>query len=117
MRDSRVAGVARCAVPILDNATSYTGAVSLATNGTGNATLTGVTTALDLGTSTIGGNAVVSSAGAITDSGQVTVTGTSSFTTTAGNASITLDFPAAPTRAGEHTPQLPGHATLVWRPP
>src|SRR5260221_431076 len=97
----------------LDNPSSYTGAVTLATNGTGNATLTGVTTALDLGTSTIGGNAVVSSAGAITDSGQVTVTGTSSFTTTAGNASITLDFPAALTGAVTLAPNGTGNATLV----
>src|SRR5260370_1710593 len=64
-------------------------------------------------TSTIGGNAVVSSAGAITDSGQVTVTGTSSFTTTAGNASITLDFPAALTGAVTLAPNGTGNATLV----
>src|SRR5260221_59534 len=97
----------------LDNASGYTGTVRLATNGTGNATLTGVTTALDLGTSTIGGNAVVSSAGAITDSGQVTVTGTSSFTTTAGNAAITLDFPAALTGTVTLAPNGTGNATLV----
>src|SRR5260370_3680029 len=60
-----------------------------------------------------GGNAVVSSAGAITDSGQVTVTGTSSFTTTAGNASITLDFPAALTGTVTLAPNGTGNATLA----
>jgi len=74
----------------LTQASSYTGAVSLNTNGTGNATLTGATSTLNLGASTIGGNLTTSSAGAISDSGALTVAGTASFTTTAGNAAINL---------------------------
>src|SRR5574341_100173 len=97
----------------LNNASSYTGAVNLATNGTGDATLTGVTGAFDLGTVTVGGNLVVSSAGAITDSGVVTVTGTSSFATTAGNASITLNDANAFTGAVSLNPNGTGDATLT----
>ena len=98
----------------LNDASSYTGAVSLATNGTGNATLTGVTGALDLGTVTVGGNLVTSSVGALTDSGALTVTGTSSFTTTAGNAAITLDTATnALTGAITFAPNGTGAVTLV----
>src|SRR5260221_3797812 len=98
---------------MLDNASSYTGAVSLATNGTGNATLTGVTSALDLGTVTVGGNLVASAAGALTDSGVLTVTGTSSFATTAGNAAITLNDANAFTGAVSLATNGTGNATLT----
>src|SRR5258708_611648 len=74
----------------LDFPAALTGAVTLAPNGTGNATLVN-NTATDLAGTTIGGNLSVSSAGAITDAGALRVTGTWSFTTTAGNAAITLD--------------------------
>ena len=79
----------------LDNASSFTGAVSLAPNGDGNVTLTGVTSALNLGTVTVGGtlglgSLVVSAAGPITDTGVVTATGTASFTAGALN-DITLN--------------------------
>src|SRR5260221_13426637 len=77
----------------LDNASSYTGAVSLAPNGTGNATLAGVTTALDLGTVTVGGNLVASSAGAMTDSGVLTVTGTRSEARRVGQGGSTSSLP------------------------
>jgi hypothetical protein len=68
----------------------------------------------DLGISTVTGNLSVTSGGAITDSGALTVGGTSRFTTTAGNASITLDTATnALTGAIAFAPNGTGNVTLV----
>src|SRR5260221_3184482 len=96
----------------MDDVWSPTGAVTLAPNGTGNATLVN-NTATDLAGTTIGGNLSVSSAGAITDAGALTVTGTSSFTTTAGNAAITLDNASSYTGAVSLATNGTGNATLT----
>ncbi|MBN8827984.1 MAG: filamentous hemagglutinin N-terminal domain-containing protein [Sphingobacteriia bacterium] len=74
----------------LDNASSYTGSVSLNTND-GNATLTNVTSDLDLGSSTVNGDLIVSTIGNISDSGSLNVSGNSSFATTGTNKRILLD--------------------------
>jgi len=97
----------------LTQASSYTGSVSLNTNGTGNATLTGVTSGLSMGNSTVGGNLVVSSAGAVSGTGAVKVTGTSSYTTTAGNAAINLTGASSYTGAVTLAPNGSGNATLI----
>ena len=89
-----------------------TGAITLAPNGTGNATLVN-NTATNLAASSIGGNLSVSSAGAISDSGALAVTGTSSFTTTAGNAAITLDNASSYTGAVSLATNGTGNATLT----
>ena len=75
----------------LNSANALTGAVSLNTNGTtGNASLTN-NQATVLGASTVNGNLIViDSIGNLTQSGVLTVTGTSSFTTSASNATIAL---------------------------
>ena len=69
-----------------------TGAASLTTSGAnGNASLTN-NQATVLGASSVGGNlTVVSTLGNLTQSGVLTVTGTSSFTTAATDATITLN--------------------------
>jgi len=97
----------------LTQASSYTGAVSLNTNGMGNATLTGMASALNIGSSAVGGNLTASSAGAISDSGALTVTGTSSFTTTAGNAAINLTKSSNYTGAVSLNTNGTGNATLT----
>src|SRR6516225_4406299 len=77
----------------LNSANLLTGAVSLNTSGTsGNASLTNdLAGGLALGTSSVGGNlTVVSTLGNLTQTGVLTVTGTSSFTTSATDATITL---------------------------
>jgi Repeats of unknown function (DUF5649) len=77
----------------LTNANLLTGAVSLTTSGAnGHASLTNnLVGGLVLGASTVGGNLTVLSAlGNLTQTGVLTVTGTSSFTTSAANATITL---------------------------
>ena len=68
-----------------------TGAVSLNTHGaSGNASLTN-NRATVLGTSNVGGNLTVTdTVGSLTQTGVLTVAGTSSFTTSATNADITL---------------------------
>ena len=75
----------------LDGTNSYTGAVSVSTHGTGNATLANVVSDLNLGTTTVGGRLVLSVGGNITDSGVVAVTGTTAITTTSNNGSVSLD--------------------------
>ncbi len=80
----------------LNNANLLTGAVSLNTSGTsGNAALTNdLAGGLVLGASNVGGNlTVVSTLGSLTQLGStaLTVGGTSSFTTSASNATITLN--------------------------
>jgi hypothetical protein len=85
----------------LDQVSTFTGAVSLATNGaTADATLINTAIALDLGTVTVGRNLVVESdAGNITQTGVLTVGGTALFTTSADNADITLNSANAITGA------------------
>jgi hypothetical protein len=92
---------------------ALTGAVSLANSGANDAALTN-SLATDLGGATVGRNLTVTSGGAITNSGGLTVAGTSSFTTTALNASVTVDNAAnalggAVTLVSNGT----GNATLV----
>jgi len=68
----------------------YTGALSLEST-VGNTSVSGTASAVNLGTVSVAGDLAVSSALAITNSGKFTVVGASAFTTTANNASITLD--------------------------
>src|SRR5262249_10095918 len=93
---------------------AVTGTIAANTTGaTGDATLVNAT-AVNLAASTIGGNlAVTGTLGSMTDSGLVTVGGTGAFTTSANNASITLDSLAV---AGQMTPTTTGagaNVTLV----
>jgi hypothetical protein len=68
------------------------GTVALTTNGSGNATVVN-DAGLDFAASTVRGNlAATANTGNIVDSGVLTITGTSSFTTSANNADITLDL-------------------------
>ena len=78
----------------LNAANALTGAVTLNTaGGGGNASLTN-NAATTLAASTIGGNLTVTdTAGNLGQSGALAVGGTSSFTTTAANATITLNAP------------------------
>jgi hypothetical protein len=82
-----------------------TGTAVLNTTGaTGNASLTNAK-ATDLGASTIGGNfTVIDSVGNLTQSGVLTVGGTSSFTTSASNATITLNKPTCSLERRRSTP-------------
>ncbi|MEK9627603.1 MAG: hypothetical protein VW455_01130, partial [Nitrospinota bacterium] len=76
----------------LNTATNaLTGAVSFSTSGTGDVTIDNGTTALNLGTVTVGQNLLVTSGEAITDSGVITVGGTAGFTTDVADKAITLD--------------------------
>ena len=68
----------------------YTGALSLEST-VGNTSVSGTASAVNLGTVSVAGDLAVSSTLAITNSGKFTVAGASAFTTTANNASITLD--------------------------
>ncbi|HWK96870.1 MAG TPA: MBG domain-containing protein [Pseudolabrys sp.] len=78
---------------------SFAGAVSLNTSGTGNASFTNNRATL-LGASSIGGALTVTSrAGNLTQNGVLTVGGASSFTTSASNATITLNSDNAITGA------------------
>ncbi len=83
--------VANQSITLSNTSNALTGAVSLSTSGTADATLDNGTTALDLGTVNIGQNLVVTAGNAITDSGVITVAGTASFTTDVSNNAITLD--------------------------
>ncbi len=74
----------------LDHGGVYSGVVNASTNGAGNFTLTGVTSALNLGTISTN-NLNVSSSQGISDTGILTVAGTSYLATTANSAAITLD--------------------------
>jgi filamentous hemagglutinin family protein len=67
------------------------GSTSVLTATAGNLTLVNNDNVLALGPTTAGGNLNVTSAGAITDQAAITIGGTSSFTTLANNAAITLD--------------------------
>ena len=70
---------------------AFTGAVSFSTNGAADVTVDNGTTALNLGTVTVGQNLLVTSGEAITDSGVITVGGTAGFTTDVADKAITLD--------------------------
>ena len=65
--------------------------MSFTTTGTGDVTLDNGTTAVNLGTVSVGQNLAVTSGEVITDSGVITVGGTSSFTTDVNDKAITLD--------------------------
>jgi len=95
----------------LDSVNVLSGAVSLTTSGTGDATLDNGTTALILGTVSIGQNLVVTAGNAITDSGVITVGGTASFTTDVNDQAITLDSTNAITGAVSFTTQTVGGNT------
>jgi hypothetical protein len=91
------------------------GTVSLnTTGGTGNASLTNAK-ATDLGASTVGGNLTVTdSVGNLTQSGALTVGGTSSFTTSASSATITLNNANLLTGAASlNTSGASGNASLI----
>ncbi|MDP2993858.1 MAG: hypothetical protein Q8N46_01920, partial [Anaerolineales bacterium] len=101
----------------LNSTNVMTGAVSVATTGaTGDATLDNGTTALNLGTVSVGGNLLVTCGEAITDSGVITVGGTAGFTTDVNDKAITLDSSNAITGAITFTTQTGGtnaaHVTL-----
>ena len=85
---------------ILNNANAFTGAVALNTTGSsGNATVVDAS-GLNLGASTVGGNlSATATTGNMEDSGVLTIAGTSSFTTSANNATITLNNANAFTNA------------------
>ena len=68
-------------LPLETTTDALTGAVSFTTTGTGDVTLDNGTTAVNLGTVSVGQNLAVTSGEVITDSGVITVGGTSSFTT------------------------------------
>ncbi len=90
----------------LGSANLLTGAVSLATSGSsGNASLTN-NLATTLAASSVGGNLTVTDqTGNLTQSGVLTVGGTSSFTTSASNATITLGSANLADRRGDaHAP-------------
>ena len=78
---------------LLNSISSFTGAVSLSTNGaTADAELSNAAIALDLGTVGVGRNLVVETdAGSITDTGVLTVAGMLSFTPTTPSATILLN--------------------------
>ena len=82
---------ANATITLTNGGNLLTGAASLNTNGaSGHASLTN-NQATALGASTVGGNLTVTSAvGNLTQTGALTVAGTSSFTTSASNATITL---------------------------
>ena len=89
------------------------GTVALTTNGSGNATVVN-DAGLNFAASTVGGalNATATT-GNMTDSGNLVVTGTSSFTTSANNADITLNNTNAFTGAvALNTTGSSGHATI-----
>jgi MBG domain (YGX type)/Repeats of unknown function (DUF5649) len=79
-------------ITLTDTGNALTGAITLSTTGTaGNVQLTN-NVATQLAASTVNGNlTVIDSVGSLTQSGALTVSGTSSFTTSAANATITLN--------------------------
>merc|ERR1711964_611801 len=90
------------------------GTVQLTTNGSGNATVVN-DAGLNFAASTVGGalNATATT-GNMTDSGALSIAGTSSFTTSANNADITLNNANAFTGAvALNTTGSSGHATVV----
>src|SRR5262249_40009288 len=101
----------------LNNLNLLTGAVSLNTSGaSGNASLTKPLAAgLVLGTSSVGRTlTVVNGLGKLTQTGALTVTGTSSFTTSATDASITLNNANLLTGAASlNTSGASGNASLT----
>ena len=103
----------------LNKASTYTGAISLNTNGTGNASLTNVTTAINVAASTVGGNLTIVSPHTISDSGPISVGGTATFTTIANNAPINLTQASTYTGAvylttnGAGNTSSTGNATLT----
>jgi trimeric autotransporter adhesin len=78
---------------------AFTGAVSFTTNGAADVAIDNGTTALNLGTVTVGQNLSATSGEAITDSGIITVGGTAAFTTDVSDKAITLDSQNAITGA------------------
>jgi filamentous hemagglutinin family protein len=75
----------------LDSANAMTGAVSITHTGAADVSIDNGTTALNLGTVSVGQNFSATSGGGITDSGVITVAGTSSFTADVADQVITLD--------------------------
>ena len=99
---------------ILNNANAFTGSVAFNTTGSsGNATVVDAS-GLNLGASTVGGNlSATATTGNMEDSGVLTIAGTSSFTTSANNATITLDNTNAFTGAVTlSTTGSTGHSTI-----
>ena len=99
----------------LNNANAFTGAVALNTTGsTGHATVVDAS-GLNLAASTVGGNlSATATTGDMEDSGVLTIAGTSSFTTSANNADITLNNANAFTGAVSlNTTGSSAHATVV----
>ncbi|MEK9627604.1 MAG: filamentous hemagglutinin N-terminal domain-containing protein, partial [Nitrospinota bacterium] len=83
----------------LDSANAMTGAVSITHSGAADVTIDNGTTALDLGTVTVGQNFTAISGGGISDSGVITVAGTSLFNSDVAAQTITLDSANAMTGA------------------
>ena len=88
---SFITDVANKSITLNTTTNALTGAVSFTTTGTGDVTLDNGTTAVNLGTVSVGQNLAVTSGEVITDSGVITVGGTSSFTTDVNDKAITLD--------------------------
>lgn len=86
---------------------------TLAATTTGNTTYVD-TTGVDIAASTVAGNlAVTAATGNLTDSGTVSATGTGTFTTSASNATITLNQLAVTGAISANTTGASGNATLV----
>ena len=90
------------------------GTVALTTNGSGSATVVN-DAGLNFAESTVRGNLIATATtGNMEDSGVLTIAGTSSFTTSANNADITLNNTNGFTGAvALNTTGLTGHATVV----
>jgi len=99
----------------LNNANAFTGAVALNTTGSSAHATVVDASGLNLAASTVGGNLVATATtGNMTDSDVLTVAGTSSFTTSANNAYITLNNANAFTGAVSlNTTGSTGNATVV----
>jgi len=92
----------------LDSANAMTGAVSITHTGAADVSIDNGTTALNLGTVSVGQNFTATSGGGITDSGVVTVAGTGTFVTDVNDIDIVLDSANAITGALTFTTQTGG---------
>ncbi len=85
---SFTASAAGAAITLTNPSNALTGAITLSTNAADASLANNVATAL--AASSVGGNLVVDATGSLTQTGVLTVAGTSTFTTAASNATITL---------------------------